>query len=93
MGTYRSFVEPILGKFDIAVSPYSLATKVVFDGKKAVGVMVKRFGQTYYYKVSFFTCVDCKRRFFRLRKSLSFPLERLTPLSSCSSREWDQKVI
>jgi hypothetical protein len=52
MGTYRSFVEPLLGVKDIHVLSFSLATKVLFEGDKAVGIQVKRFGKTLTYKVN-----------------------------------------
>jgi hypothetical protein len=54
MGSYRSFVEPLLGIKDITVLPYSLATKINFEGDKARSVQIQRFGQTYSYKVIFF---------------------------------------
>ena len=53
MGAYRSFVAPLLGKgAKIDVASYSLATNLIFEGKKVVGVEVKRFGKALKYKAA-----------------------------------------
>ncbi|TRY77183.1 hypothetical protein TCAL_17013 [Tigriopus californicus] len=49
LGTYRSYVEPLLGKANIDVLTFAQATKLIFEGKRAVGVEVNRFGQTLKY--------------------------------------------
>ncbi len=45
MGTYKSFVEPLLGKKNITVVSHALATEVLFEQTKAVGVKVEHFGR------------------------------------------------
>jgi len=52
LGTYRSFVEPILGKpgIDLTVVAYAHATKIILEDNKAVGVIVERFGDKLAYK-------------------------------------------
>ena len=52
MGTYRSFVEPIVGQpgVHIDVLTFSQAKKILFKGKNAVGVSVDRFGETLNYR-------------------------------------------
>ena len=50
-GTFKTFVEPLIqsGEYNnLNVLTYSQVTKVLFDnGKKAIGVQFKRFGNTY----------------------------------------------
>ena len=48
-GTYKSYVEPLLGKADIEVLTHSLATKVIVEGGKAKGVVISRFGENLAY--------------------------------------------
>jgi choline dehydrogenase-like flavoprotein len=50
LGTYRSFVEPLLGKKSIDVLPFALAHKVLISGDKAHGVQIERFGSIYHYE-------------------------------------------
>ncbi len=49
LGTYRSFVEPLLGKRNITVVTNAMATEVIIEGVKAAGVKGERFGQTFEY--------------------------------------------
>lgn len=52
LGTYKSYVEPLVGRANIDVLTYAQATKLIFEGKRAVGVEVNRFGQTLKYYAS-----------------------------------------
>lgn len=50
LGTYRSYVEPLLGKADVTVLTYATVSQVIFDGDdRATGVKVHRFGRTLHY--------------------------------------------
>ncbi|TRY76184.1 hypothetical protein TCAL_14751 [Tigriopus californicus] len=51
LGTYRTFVEPLLGRAKIDVLTYAQVNKVLLKdfNKKAAGVRVKRFGKTFKY--------------------------------------------
>ena len=51
-GTYKSFVEPILGKKKITVVTFATVTKILFSQRKvtkAIGVEFERFGKKYTY--------------------------------------------
>ncbi len=48
-GTYKQYVEPLLGRAKLNVATYATATKLIFDGTRCVGVEVERFGQTLRY--------------------------------------------
>ena len=51
-GTYKSFVEPILGKKKITVLTFATVTKILFSQKKitkAIGVEVEHFGKNLTY--------------------------------------------
>ena len=48
-GTFKSYVEPLIGKKDITVVSYAHVTKVLFLDKRAFGVRVSRFGEEYDY--------------------------------------------
>ena len=50
MGSYRSYVEPILGSAPITVLTFAPANRILLRGKKAEGVEVERFGQTFHFK-------------------------------------------
>ncbi len=52
LGTYGSFVVPLLGKSDITVLPFSTASRITFDGDVANGVELERFGQILHYGVA-----------------------------------------
>ena len=53
MGTFKSFVEPLLNSnAPIDVLTYAQVSKVLFEEKKAVGVQVERFGQILQYKAN-----------------------------------------
>ncbi len=49
LGTYRSFVEPIVGTTDITVLPFATASRVVVEGNEAKGVRLERFEETLVY--------------------------------------------
>jgi len=42
-------VEPVLNQYDIAVTPFTTAKKIVLEENRAVGIMVDRFGQELRY--------------------------------------------
>lgn len=51
LGTYRTFVEPLLGRAKIDVLTYAQVNKVIFKefNKEAAGVRVQRFDKTFNY--------------------------------------------
>ena len=54
MGSYRSYVEPLLGSAPVTVLTFAHANRLLLKihkmHKRAVGVEVERFGQTYHFK-------------------------------------------
>ena len=52
LGTYRSFVEPLLGKASIDVVTYAHVDKILLEGggSKATGVSGRRFGERFAFK-------------------------------------------
>jgi choline dehydrogenase-like flavoprotein len=51
LGTYNSFVLPILNSTNITVLTYGIVEKVLMDSNKAYGVILEQFGQTLHYHV------------------------------------------
>jgi choline dehydrogenase-like flavoprotein len=51
LGTYNSFVVPILSSTNITVLTHSTVSKVLLDSNKAHGVVLERFGQVLHYHV------------------------------------------
>ncbi len=49
LGTFKSFVAPILDKTNITVLAFTVANEVLVLSDRAYGVEVERFGQTYRY--------------------------------------------
>ena len=53
LGTYRSYVEPLLGdaKVRIQVLPFSAVTRILIKDKRAFGLEVDRFDETWRFEV------------------------------------------
>ena len=52
MGSYRSYVEPLLDSAPIRVLTYAPANRVLLKGERAVGVEVERFGHIFHFRCS-----------------------------------------
>ncbi len=52
LGTYKSFVQPILGKVNLTVLPHAMVSRVLIEGGRARGVRLERFGETLTYVAS-----------------------------------------
>ena len=52
MGSYRSYVEPLLDSAPITVLTFAPANRVLLKGEKADGVEVERFGQIFHFRAS-----------------------------------------